>query len=710
MSDDEEAKFNKLLEALGEATESIEEKINNDEFLGLIEKLNKKHPLMYLPDLLNDFVQGDTLVKMLDKHHLTEHSKATQLFQNSLKFSLNQRVKNLTNSKVSDEKKQLIKQENLSHQSIGSRYNELTTLCKNNIGIINSNLIHNVIRAYTILLFFIEKQTIRHDEIFTLLPNIIENHPNLVRSKPEFNPNLKNFIDDKTINQIIHELIVYEHIFQDADDPKLYTISPKYLKIPSLIRNIVAKNENGISYPRLFREVHNKRPLFDLIPNSGLVKYSILELEEKNEIIRKRGLNSYHDQFFIPKEYEIQHSRLEQSIVQQGNKKFFGRKITPDLFISELNQLTRGDFEPEDDQVTRIAGMVLSNARMLQADSQKPPLFDFTVDMSNYQLTPEQLQVLQETDIQLTSNIIHISVMINEDLDLSLIEDMAREIPENQQGLVICFKKIEDENLNDFLAEYKSIQIVDESNFRKWCEITPVIPCRLGAIAKIRYGDNAGQLAQINSINFESGLADIKVFPSMFDTTQYIGSMQEISFSNVDKFRETSNRYYNFLQLLFDASYGDEFKNIILDSQDLNNVIIKRDLESISCTFENHKAEIHTSDPFLASCNCFIWKEFSNSDGLCSHLIYAYNLWFKELIDMGETKITNKMLHELYTLKHNISSPLLEEKHTCPNCNFSVTTIQGLNDFFGTRIINGKPIPQSWCRKCRKQQQKYYQE
>ena len=77
---------------------------------------------------------------------------------------------------------------------------------------------------------------------------------------------------------------------------------------------------------------------------------------------------------------------------------------------------------------------------------------------------------------------------------------------------------------------------------------------------------------------------------------------------------------------------------------------------------------------------------------------------------MGETKITNKMLHELYTLKHNISSPLLEKKHMCPNCNFSVTTIQGLNDFFGTRIINGKPIPQSWCRRCRKKSNKYYQE
>jgi len=709
MSDEEEAKFNKLLEALGEATESIEEKINNDDFLELIEKLNKKHPLMYLPDLLSDFIQGDKLIDILDKHHLTEYSKVQQLFQNSLKFPLKKRVKFSTNSQANEEKKQLIKQENISNPNIGPRYNELITLCKNNLEIINSNLIHNLIRAYTILLFFIEKQTIKHNEISTLLPNIIENYSHLVRSKPEFNPNLKDFIDDERIDKIIHELVVYEHIFPDADDPKLYTISRKYLKIHTLIKNIVANND-GVSYPRLFREIHSKRTLFDLIPNTGIVKNAILELEEKNEIINKRGLHDYQDQFFIPEGYEIQHSRLVQSIVQQDQKKFFGRRISPDLFISELNQLARGDFEPEDDQVTRIAGMILSNASMLQPRSETPPLFDFTVDMSNYQLTPEQLQVLQETDIQLTSDIIHMSVMINEELDLTLIEDMTREIPENEQGLVICFKKIEDEDLNDFLDKYKSIQIVNESNFQKWCEITPVIPCRLGSIAKIRYGDNAGQLAQINSINFETGLADITVFPSMYETTQYIGSMQEISFSNVNKFRETSNRYYNFLQLLFDASYGDEFKNVILDSQDFSNVNTEYELQSISCKFDKYKAEIDAGEQFLVSCNCSIWKEFSRSDGLCSHLIYAYNLWFKELVDRGETKITNKMLHELFTLKHNISSPLLTEKHTCPKCNFSVTTIQGLNDFFGTRIINGKPIPQSWCRRCRTKQKKYYQE
>ena len=697
----EEAKMNKLLEALGEATESIEQKIENDDFLELIEKLNKKHPLMYIPDLLNDFILGDTLVKILDKHHLTEHSKVVTLFENSLKFKLSHRVKSKTNSKVSEEKKQLIKQENLSHQNIGPRYNELTALCKDNIGKINSNFIHNIIRAYTILLFFIEKQTIKHDEISTLLPNIIENYSHLVRSKPEFNPNLKDFVDDERINQIIHELIINEHIFPDADDPKLYTISPKYLKIPSLIKNIVVNNENGISYYRLFHEVHNKRSLFDLIPNTGIVKNSIFELEKNNEIIRKQGFNSYQDQFFIPKEYETQHSRLEQSIIHQGEKKFFGRRITPDLFISELNQLARGDFEPEDDQVTRIAGMVLSNARILQARSNTPPLFDFSVDMSNYQLTPEQLQVLQETNIQLTSNIIHMSVMIDEDLDLNLIKDMIREIPENEQGLIICFKKPYSETLNNFLEKYKTIQIVDESNFRKWCEITPVIPCRLGSITKIRYGDNAGQIAQINSINYESGLADITVFPSMYETTQYLGSMQEITFSNVNEFREVSNRYYYFLKLLFDASYGDEFKNIILDTQDFSNVKIEHDLQSISCTFDNHKAEINTSEPFTVSCNCSIWKDFSQSEGLCSHLIFAYNLWFKELVDINEIKITYKMLHELYLLKNIITSPLLREKKTCPKCGFTVTTIQAQNDSFGTRIVNGKVIPQSWCRKCR---------
>ena len=653
----EEAKMNRILNAIDEATESVEKKIDNDEFLDLVIKLNKKHPLMYLPDLLDDFINGDTLQKILEKHHLTEYSNVGPLIQTRLKLVLFQRAKSRTNSKISEEEQKKIREKNMSRPNLALRYNELTTLCKNNIEIINSNFIYNLIRAFTILLFFIESRTIKHNHIITLLPNVIEKYSYLVRSKPEFNLNLKDFIDDKKIDKIIHELIINEHIFPDVNDSKLYKLSDIYHDIDSLVKNIVIKNPNGISFPRLFREIHNKRPLFDLIPNTGLVVTSISDLEKNKKIIRKRGIeNSSHDQFFIASDYEKQNSLLKQSIVRQGDKKFFGRRITPDLFISELNQLARGDFEPEDDQVTRIAGMVLSNSSMLQARSNTPPLFDFSVDMSNYQLTPEQLQVMQETNIQLISNIVHISVMIDEDLDLNLIKDMIKEIPETEQGLIVCFKKIYSEPLKNFLKIYKTIQIVDESTFRKWCQITPVVPCRLGAITKIRYGDNVGQLARINSINYESGLADVMVFPSKYETTQYLGSMQEITFSNVNQFRELSNKYFFFLQLLFDISYGNEFKNAILDSENFNNVNIEKELHKISCTFQNHNAEIDTNEIFTASCDCFIWKEFSQSEGLCSHLIYTYNLWFKELVDKGETKITNKLLHELHQLKMKINN------------------------------------------------------
>ncbi|MDC3254481.1 hypothetical protein OAU20_02700 [Nitrosopumilus sp.] len=701
LNEQEDFEFNQLLDALNEATDSIDRQLDQKKFLELIAKLNEKHPLMYLPDLLKDYIRGETLATMIDKHHLIEYGKINYIFESYLKFKLSNR-KSLHAGLATEEKQNQIEKENLKNEQISSRYHELRTLCGDNIELINSNLIYNLIRAYTILLFFIKSSTIIHDEISKDLPEIIEKYSHLVRSKPKFNPILKNFINEKIINETINELILQEHIFSDAENPKKYTISPKYLKIPSLVKNIITENNNGISHSRLFREIHNKRTLFDLIPNTGIVINSILELEEQKIIIRKRGLNTREDQYFIPSEYEKQNLQLQKSIIQQGRQKFFGRRITPDDFISELHQLGRGDFEPEDDQVTRIAGMVLSSSTMLKARGHTPPLFDLTVDMTNYQFTPQQIQVLQETKIELLSNIVHMSIMINEKLDFNEVKDMIREIPQNEQGLIICFKDIDDDDLNKLLQETKTIQIVNESNFKKWCQITPVIPCRLGAIANIRYGDHTGQLAQINSINYESGLAEIMVFPSLIETTQYIGSLEEITFTKVNQFREISNKYYYFLKLLFDTSYGDEFKKGILNSEDFDNVKINMDLQSISCTFSNHVALIDASGA-LGTCNCSIFeKNFqTNYQGLCSHLIYAYNIWFKKLIDSDEIKISNRIQHTLYLLQQKINSPLLKENKVCPNCGLKVKTIQEQNDLFGTRIISGKVVPQSWCRECR---------
>ena len=664
LNQDEDLKFNHLLEVLNEATDYVDKQLEQKNFLELITKLNKIHPLMYLPDMLKDYIRGETLGRMVDKHHLIQYNKINYIFEIYLKFKINNRKLTHEFDMLNNIEQIQIEQENLKNEKNLSRYNELTILCENNIEIINFNFIYNLIRTYTILLFFIKSSTINHNEISNDLPEVIQTYSHLVLSKPNFNQILKNYINEKIINEIIDELILNEYIFPDINNTKIYTISQKYLEIPSLVKNIITENQNGISHARLFREIHNKRTLFDLIPNTGIIINSILELEEQNIILRKRGLNPSDDQYFIPSQYEKQILQLQKSITRQGKQKFFGRRINPDDFISELYQLGQGDFEPEDDQVTRIAGMILSNSTILKARGNTPPLFDLTIDMTNYQFTPQQINVIQETKIELLSNIVHVAIRINEKLDFNEVKDMIMEIPENDQGLIICFNEINDENLNKLLQDTKIIQIVNQSNFKKWCQITPVIPCRLGAIAKIRYGDHEGQLAQINSINYESGLAEIMVFPLLIETTQYIGSMEEITFTKVNQFREISNKYFYFLKLLFDLSYGDEFKKSLLNSEYSNNVEENMDSESISCTFSNHVAVIDSSGR-LGTCNCSIFVENfkNNSNELCSHLIYAYNLWFKKLIDNNEIKISNRIQHSLYLQQQKINPSLFNEKN-----------------------------------------------
>lgn len=37
----------------------------------------------------------------------------------------------------------------------------------------------------------------------------------------------------------------------------------------------------------------------------------------------------------------------------------------------------------------------------------------------------------------------------------------------------------------------------------------------------------------------------------------------------------------------------------------------------------------------------------------------------------------------------------------CPNCNEKANNYEEIEEKFGWRIVNGKKIPQSYCRKCR---------
>ena len=73
-----------------------------------------------------------------------------------------------------------------------------------------------------------------------------------------------------------------------------------------------------------------------------------------------------------------------------------------------------------------------------------------------------------------------------------------------------------------------------------------------------------------------------------------------------------------------------------------------------------------------------------------------------QLVNNNERKITSKILHRLFLLKGHLKSPMLNDEKVCPNCGVIAKTIAEQDDLFGNRIANGKVIPQSWCRKCRK--------
>ena len=61
---------------------------------------------------------------------------------------------------------------------------------------------------------------------------------------------------------------------------------------------------------------------------------------------------------------------------KQSKIPFRGREISPDKFIEELLELEKGDLGDEDDQVTRLAGLVLAESAKLQTPHEDIKEFD----------------------------------------------------------------------------------------------------------------------------------------------------------------------------------------------------------------------------------------------------------------------------------------------------------------------------------------------
>ena len=81
--------------------------------------------------------------------------------------------------------------------------------------------------------------------------------------------------------------------------------------------------------------------------------------------------------------------------------------------------------------------------------------------------------------------------------------------------------------IENMIIGYDNIDIVNEKILRQWIGNEIIIPCRIGSLARIRYGDYVGRYARVDSINYESGMASVMILPDT-DATVFIGTLEEI--------------------------------------------------------------------------------------------------------------------------------------------------------------------------------------
>jgi len=461
-------------------------------------------------------------------------------------------------------------------------------------------------------------------------------------------------------------------LLSDEEIIKRSRKNPKHLEIELSIDNIkksiisqLLMNENKLKRNMLKTLIKNEYPILKLIPGFGVFTVALKELENEEMIYEEYDRLSRSDsEIFLSTHYLQMQQKITSIDSGENIIPFRGRKITPRKFVNELLELKKGDFNDEDDQVTRLAGLVLAESVKIQSPHEKIDEFDFTMDIKNYQFRPEQIEAIAKLDFKIKSEILHVKVMIDESLSFETYEDLKKKIPPNEQGVIITFNEIPISIKRD-IENDETIQIIDEEGILTWVSITPKIPARVNSISKIFYdplSELENKIVRINSVFYETGIALVNVFPEMNEVTVLARTLEEIELieatpGNFDTFSEN---YLDFLEII----------NSISDDNDQFEAFFKNKIKQIkqnsknhyTATFENHSVMLRLNQnqfDDVLDCSCLQWAD--NKSQLCTHLIASLDWVIRNsrFLDNTWNDGYNPMRHtiELF-LEYNVSKNL----------------------------------------------------
>ena len=479
-------------------------------------KSNKKHPLLFLPDFVEDLINGMYSRRMMEKYHMHTYNDFSMM-SSTLKLG-GQR------SKSHDEDR---REENLAMGGWRQQYDLLASQCRLfrpqlvdmlNCSVLRTLVAHAVLRLQYIPYNNIEKSVL---ESYNVLKASLH-MPHDAAFESYIGDGLARKIDS-TIARMAQECLLTS-IEEDVSVPV------KYAHAKIWIRDTIESNKGSIQYQSLVTKILWEFPLFRMLPGRDEIDDTLNNLERAGNIICKRAFwkfAPYSNYLFSPDAYRASVEEMRAQAVSLGRIKFFGRRITPDQFVSELWDLEIGDLDDRDDQVTRIAGLVLSDAVSLQSPVEHVPGFDFVMDFTNYRFRPEQEDMMRKLDFEVRSKTVHCKVMIKDEITVRKIGDLRKVVPDGEQGVVFTCNTVHLDVRRKMLGD-RTIQIIDEDGIRAWCAATSTIPCRLNSVARAMYGDSRGKAVIVRSVNYESGMAAVEAAPDHKEMTLPIGCLEEI--------------------------------------------------------------------------------------------------------------------------------------------------------------------------------------
>ena len=631
--------------------EDIQEVVNKSDFINKIEKIISNYPFLIIDEFIEKFIDGEDAQKLFEIYGLSDMWNRYEIVEKILGFSgrhfkkisfKNARELNLTNHKWKNNYENFLKNYDYFRESI------------------EFNLVKNILRTLIIYQISVNSQPI---EIKIFKENLKKQDKKLdyfdfinENNREKFNKKLEeNF--EKLCDDILNELLDNGILDLNKFHQREIFGRIKVDSIKNKIISILSFQNQQLTVSQINQELAEIFPSLKLIPNQKmllinehLVYTNVILFTALNELgfsndsepiikinSKRHRINS--SKIFLVENYQriIQKIKIISMNNRKNIEKFYGREISPQKFIDELKQLTKGNLDDIDDQVTRIAGLVLAESVELIPPIENNNEFDFKVDISKYHFRQEQKEAMMELNFNLNSEIFHCKVALNDVIDEKYIKNLIQYLPNNENGILITFEKI-DSDLKKFLENNKRIQIIDEEGLKIWVGITKIIPSRKFSICRI-YSDPLtmikNKIARIDSIDFEMNEANITILSDLKSHRVMLSSLEEIEIesNSISDFHEDNEKYWKFLEILSKITHKASFEKAFFSDKIIDHNY-KNDRISIDFEFCHVLINLSgSSKNRIIGCNCLSFVE--NPVQLCSHCVMALDLLYRRFLQIS---------------------------------------------------------------------------